>query len=106
MSTRTELRAVLSALASEAVAVGRAAGMDVALAEREQEIHRVLAAAGPGKASMLQDIEAGRATEIDAINGAVVSMGHLYGVPTPVNAAMVALVKAIGGSSAGHRAEP
>ena len=45
--------------------------------------------------SMLQDVRAGRDTEIDYINGYVVSVGRRYGVPTPANAAIVETVHAI-----------
>lgn len=45
-------------------------------------------------ASMLQDIQRGRRTEIDALNGAVVRLGQQYGVPTPVNWTIVNIVKA------------
>ncbi|HWP96789.1 MAG TPA: ketopantoate reductase family protein [Syntrophomonadaceae bacterium] len=44
-------------------------------------------------ASMLQDIQRGRKTEIDALNGAVVELGKRYGVPTPVNQVITALLK-------------
>jgi 2-dehydropantoate 2-reductase len=53
----------------------------------------------PPKPSMLQDIEAGRPTEIEFINGAIVAEGEKLGVPTPVNKTMVALVKTIEGKS-------
>ncbi len=46
------------------------------------------------KCSMLQDLERGRLTEIDAINGSIVREGKRLGVPTPVNEVMVAFVKA------------
>ncbi len=45
-------------------------------------------------ASMLQDILRGRRTEIDALNGAVVELGKAYGVKTPVNEVVVAMLKA------------
>ncbi|MGE5417710.1 MAG: ketopantoate reductase family protein [Acidobacteriota bacterium] len=44
--------------------------------------------------SMLQDIQRGRRTEIDALNGAVCRLGKKYGVPTPVNETITRLVKA------------
>jgi 2-dehydropantoate 2-reductase len=44
------------------------------------------------RSSMLQDIEAGRPTEIDAINGAIVALGQAHGVATPVNASLVELI--------------
>jgi 2-dehydropantoate 2-reductase len=46
------------------------------------------------RCSMLQDLERGRKTEIDAINGSIVREGKRFGVPTPVNEVMVMLVKA------------
>jgi len=49
----------------------------------------------PPKPSMLQDIEAGRPTEVDYINGAIVRLGEQHGVPTPVNKTMLYLVKTI-----------
>jgi len=43
--------------------------------------------------SMLQDLGRGRPTEIDFLNGAIVAKGALHGIPTPVNASIVNLVK-------------
>jgi 2-dehydropantoate 2-reductase len=47
------------------------------------------------KPSMLQHIEAGKRTEIDALNGAVVREGKALGVPTPFNEALVLLIKGL-----------
>lgn len=47
------------------------------------------------KASMLQDLEKGYRTEIDAINGVVCEFGRKYGVETPVNDQVVSIVKGI-----------
>lgn len=47
------------------------------------------------KASMLQDVEKGRPTEIDYMNGYVVKKGAELGIPTPLNAEMVRLVKEV-----------
>lgn len=47
------------------------------------------------KASMLQDIEKGKLTEVDAINGAVSDYGRKVGVPTPLNDCVVEIVHAI-----------
>jgi 2-dehydropantoate 2-reductase len=44
--------------------------------------------------SMLQHLESGRRTEIDALNGALVARARGLGVPVPVNEAVVAAVKA------------
>jgi len=45
-------------------------------------------------ASMLQDVQRGRPTEIDAMNGAIVRLGKEAGVPTPANALVTRLVHA------------
>jgi 2-dehydropantoate 2-reductase len=47
------------------------------------------------KPSMLQHLEAGRLTEIDALNGALVRRARSLGIPTPVNETIVAIVKAL-----------
>jgi 2-dehydropantoate 2-reductase len=47
------------------------------------------------KPSMLQDVQAGRPTEIDFLNGAVVAFGERHGVDAPLNRALTALVKGL-----------
>jgi 2-dehydropantoate 2-reductase len=47
------------------------------------------------KASMLQDVEARRATEVDYLNGGIVRFGREHGVATPLNEAILALVKGL-----------
>jgi 2-dehydropantoate 2-reductase len=83
----------IGAVDAQAVVAVRAGG-PIAAAELAQQL-----AAGmgdvPNPASMLQSIRRGRTTEVDAINGAVVALGVEHGVPTPVNAAVVALVHAV-----------
>jgi 2-dehydropantoate 2-reductase len=44
-------------------------------------------------ASMRQDLLKGKATEIDHMNGAVVSLGRRLGIACPVNTALVAIIK-------------
>ena len=47
------------------------------------------------KASMLQDLENGKKTEVDAINGVVSSYGRKVGVPTPMNDKVVEIIHRI-----------
>ena len=47
------------------------------------------------KASMLQDLEKGKLTEVDAINGAVSDYGRKVGVPTPMNDKVVEIIHSI-----------
>jgi len=46
-------------------------------------------------ASMRQDLQRGRPTEIDFMNGAVVALGQQHGIDCPVNAALTAIIKAM-----------
>jgi len=88
-----EMHELVTETARESVAVARALGYDIEEEERVDYIHALLERAGPTKASMLQDFEAGRQTEIDVINGAVMRAGDEVGVPVPLNRAFVQLVK-------------
>ena len=47
------------------------------------------------KPSMLQDMEAGRETEVDFLNGAIVAFGERQGVSAPLNRALTALIKGV-----------
>lgn len=47
------------------------------------------------KASMLQDIEKGKLTEVDAINGAIAAYGRKIGFPTPMNEKVTAIIHRI-----------
>ena len=47
------------------------------------------------KASMLQDLEKGKKTEVDAINGVVSAFGRKFGVPTPMNDKVVEIIHRI-----------
>jgi 2-dehydropantoate 2-reductase len=87
-----EAMSVVDTLTAEAVAVGRARGLDVSLEERVSRIHTALAGGGDGKASMLQDVQARRKTEVEVVNGAIARAGAELAVPTPLNEAMVALI--------------
>jgi len=90
------LRALVSALVDEGKAVAAAQGI-VLDADPEELIDH---AARPDvaydhRASMLQDVEARRPTEIDYLNGGIVRFGQEYGVPTPHNGAIWALVRGL-----------
>jgi 2-dehydropantoate 2-reductase len=61
----------------------------------EAWVEAVIAFYGDIKPSMLQDLERGRKTEIDFINGYVVTLGHASGVPVHMNAAITGLVHQI-----------
>jgi len=51
------------------------------------------------ESSMLQDLRAGRRTEIDALSGAIVRLGREHGISTPANDALATLIRAQDGSA-------
>jgi 2-dehydropantoate 2-reductase len=90
------LRQTALAAVAEAMAAAKAAGIRLSMTNAEQAW--TLAAEGLSpefKTSMLQSLEKGSVTEIDFINGAIVRWGQRLGVPTPVNATLVACIKGI-----------
>lgn len=91
---RPETMLLSQSAAREAAAVGKAHGAHLH-GDPWPAVARVLKATADNRSSMLQDIEAGRRTEIDAINGEIVRLGRVHKVRTPVNASLVALVKAL-----------
>jgi 2-dehydropantoate 2-reductase len=93
LASSTDLNELVTETAAEAVSVARALGYDIDLQERVETILALIKKAGSTKGSMVQDFEAGRRTEIDVINGAVVIAADETGVPAPLNRALFRLVK-------------
>ena len=85
---------LFNALIEEGEAVARAHGIRLHGDPRDL-VQKGARAPGKHKASMLQDVEAGRQTEVDFLNGAIVEWGARAGVPTPLNRALWALVKGL-----------
>jgi 2-dehydropantoate 2-reductase len=70
-------------------------GRSISGAAYDLWLGEILNSYGDAKASMLQDFERGRTTEIDFINGYVANTARQFGVKTPVNTAIVETVHAI-----------
>ncbi len=90
-----ETKAVMLKAVDEAVAVAKAMGIKLLVEDPHEFVLGIARATATNKSSMLQDVERGRRTEIDAINGMIVHYGRELGIPTPVNEALVAAVKGI-----------
>ena len=85
------------AAATEVRAVARARGLDLNR-DPEARLLQVCQATARNRSSMLQDVMAGRPTEIDSLNGQVAARGQALGVPTPVNALLTRLLRALDAS--------
>jgi len=94
-----DARVLMDQAIDEAFAVARAAGVRLAwpdaAAYRMTFYERLVPPTAAHRSSMLQDLERGRPTEIDAINGAVWRRGRAHDIKTPVNATLTRLIHAV-----------
>ena len=98
-------RRAIYAIWAEGYAVAEAEGIELdevldvqphELVERDDAaLDRMMAIAGNTKPSMLQDLEQGRDTEVDVVNGGVAQRGRAHGIATPFNDRVVELVHAM-----------
>ena len=65
----------------------------------EEDLHswyKTLGTLSPeGKTSLLQDVEAGRKTEVELFSGTVIRLGSETGVPVPINRMLYDMIRAI-----------
>lgn len=112
---RDDSRAIMDRVIDEVFAVARAEGVALPWADaatyREEFYSRLVPVTHDHRSSMLQDLERGRRTEIEAINGEVWRRGSEHGVPTPANELMCRLLRLrqlqgdVGPSRRAHSAE-
>ena len=93
LGAHAESRALYGAVVEEGVAIAKANGIAI----EAKPIHDLTEVSvtdhANHEASMLQDVKAGRRTEVDAINGAIVEAGRKVGVAAPVTETLWRLVK-------------
>jgi 2-dehydropantoate 2-reductase len=92
-------RALITSLAEETLRAYAAAADFRPARDGEDYVANTLTAlifpkSAPHLSSMAQDLEAGRATEIEFLNGAIVRMAQTAGVATPCHETMVSLIRA------------
>jgi len=87
-------RRVMEDVCEEGSAVARAAGIDVGQDVMDR-VTEVATHTRENLSSMLQSLLAGKRTEIDHINGVIVSRGQEEGISTPVNATLISIVRAL-----------
>lgn len=83
---------LLETAVTEAARVARSEGCDVR-DDIVQYVKGIAEATGKNKSSMLQDIEAGRKTEIDYLHGAIVDRAEQNGLAAPINSTLASLVR-------------
>jgi 2-dehydropantoate 2-reductase len=86
------VREVMGQVIDEIAAVARADGVPVATDTLYDAVRRIAEVMPEALSSTAQDLQRGRLTEIDHLNGYLVRRGVALGVPTPVNRTLQALV--------------
>jgi 2-dehydropantoate 2-reductase len=89
------LRDLMRSAIEEALRVVEKLGTATADEDIVEKTFKIAKATGANKNSMLQDVEKGKRTEIDFINGAIVRLGEKMNVFTPINSTLTTLVKAL-----------
>jgi 2-dehydropantoate 2-reductase len=92
---RPASRELFYQLAREAGAVAGALGVTLPFSDPAAHAASIAQVTFNNRNSMLQDVEAGRRTEITAINGAVARLGAEHGIPTPLNATVTQMIRAL-----------
>ncbi|MEO1163292.1 MAG: ketopantoate reductase family protein [Chloroflexota bacterium] len=93
--TEPDLQWLKESLMREVVAVAQAENVNLT-EEDVTSFYKTLAMIAPdGKTSMLQDIEAGRQTEIDMFAPVVIELGEKHSIPTPVNQTILAIIRTL-----------
>jgi 2-dehydropantoate 2-reductase len=92
---RPGARALMADLARETAVVAQSLGLQLPFADAVASVEQVARQTATNHSSMLQDVQRGAPTEIDAICGAVVRTAQEIGVPVPVNRVMWQLISAI-----------
>ena len=87
--------ALASAVVDEVIAVARAEGVEADADHCRETVAHAIAQHVGHKPSMLQDVLAGRATEIGAINGAVAERADKHGIAVPCTETLLGLVRLI-----------
>ena len=99
LARHPEVLVCMQAIIAEIFAVAAARGVDLGFEGPADYYRQLLALELPPtvahRASMLQDLERGRRTEIDSLNGAIVRYGAAAGIATPVNSTITALIRAL-----------
>ncbi|MFT4241781.1 MAG: 2-dehydropantoate 2-reductase [Acidovorax sp.] len=85
------VRGFISAVMLEARSIGAKIGLPIA--QQPEDRHAVTRKLGAFKTSMLQDVEANKPLEIDALVGAVRELGQITATPTPHTDALLGLVR-------------
>jgi 2-dehydropantoate 2-reductase len=103
--TSPDARALMFGLMREVIALAAAVGVDLVEDDLDAWDAFLHTLSRTGKTSMLQDIEAGRKTEVEIFAGKMVALGETHGIPTPMNATVLRIIRVLEALSTNLSAE-
>lgn len=92
---RPDLCELSRSVCSECAKVAAAKGISLGRSDPFEKVLEVARLTARNRSSMLQDVERGKRTEIDAINGAIADVGESLGLEMPLNRALWSLVRSL-----------
>lgn len=90
-----EARELMTLACREVLQLAKTVGLELTEADIREQLAVIDQLSPEGKTSMLQDVEAGRRTEVDIFAGTVVELGRKYGVVTPVNEILLRMIRTL-----------
>jgi 2-dehydropantoate 2-reductase len=103
---RPDIQELCHAVLGEAVAVARAEGARLADDEPARAMATLMTFSGELGTSMYFDRLAGRKMEIEALTGAIVAAGQRHGIATPINRALLTLLRPVNDAAAAQSITP
>ena len=95
MQKSPKIRKLLENIMLEVVEIAKAKGVKNTQTMIDEAFNSFDKMIPEGKTSMLQDIEAGRKTEVEIFAGTVIKMGEEYNIPTPYNKFLKEMIEAV-----------
>jgi 2-dehydropantoate 2-reductase len=95
MQTSPDARAVMFGLMREVITLAECAGVNLHEADLAAWDSFLQTLSPQGKTSMLQDIDAGRKSEVEVFAGKAVELGQSYGLPTPMNETVLHIIRVV-----------
>lgn len=93
--TNPDAQALMEALMQEVITLAGACGVNLTQQDIQNWYPVLRRLSAQGKTSMLQDIEAGRKTEVELFSGKVIELGQAHQIPTPVNQTIYQIIRVL-----------
>lgn len=93
--TSEDARALMDALMREVITLAKAEGVNLVQQDLDEWYTLLHTLSPQGKTSMLQDVEAGRKTEVEIFSAKVVELGKKHTIPIPVNETVLHIIRVL-----------